>query len=43
MEDGTVTLRDRDSMAQVRLRREALVPALRNLIGGTTSFVSLSP
>jgi glycyl-tRNA synthetase len=43
MEDGTVTLRDRDSMAQVRLRREALVPALRNLIGGTASFMSLSP
>ena len=43
MEDGTVTLRDRDSMAQVRLRREALVPALRSLIGGTASFASLSP
>jgi glycyl-tRNA synthetase len=43
MEDGTVTLRDRDSMAQVRIRRDALIPALRGLIAGTATFSSLSP
>jgi len=43
MEDGTVTLRDRDSMAQVRVRRDALIPALRDLMAGTTTFASLSP
>jgi glycyl-tRNA synthetase len=43
MEDGTVTLRERDSMAQVRVKREALIPIIRNLIDGTSSFASLSP
>ncbi|MDD1653134.1 MAG: glycine--tRNA ligase [Methanomicrobiales archaeon] len=43
MEDGTVTLRDRDSMAQVRVKRENLIPLIRDLIDGTTAFSSLSP
>ncbi|MDD1652432.1 MAG: glycine--tRNA ligase, partial [Methanomicrobiales archaeon] len=43
MEDGTVTLRERDSMAQVRIRRDALVPTLRGLMAGSATFASLSP
>ena len=43
MEDGTVTLRDRDTMAQVRVKREVLILLLRNLIKGTTAFSTLSP
>jgi glycyl-tRNA synthetase len=41
IEDGTVTVRERDSMAQVRVKRGTLPAALRGLIDGTTSFTSL--
>ena len=41
MEDGTVTVRERDSMAQVRVKRETLPPTLRALIDGRTAFASL--
>ena len=41
MEDGTVTVRERDSMAQVRVKREALPAALRGLIDGTMAFATL--
>jgi glycyl-tRNA synthetase len=40
IEDGTVTVRERDSMAQVRVKRGTLPAALRGLIDGTTSFTS---
>jgi glycyl-tRNA synthetase len=43
MEDGTVTVRERDSMAQVRVKRETLPATLRALIDGTSSFASLGP
>jgi glycyl-tRNA synthetase len=38
IEDGTVTVRDRDSMDQVRIHKENLVEGLKNLIRGTTQF-----
>ncbi|QSZ66652.1 glycine--tRNA ligase [Methanofollis aquaemaris] len=38
---GTVTLRDRDSMEQVRVRTEDLVPTLLSLIRGRTIFADL--
>ena len=41
MEDGTVTIRERDSMAQVRVKREGLADIVRSLIAGNTSFASL--
>jgi glycyl-tRNA synthetase len=41
IEDGTVTVRERDSMAQVRVKRGTLPAALRGLIDGTTSFTTL--
>jgi len=40
-DDGTVTIRERDSMAQVRVKRETLPATLRGLIDGTTTFASL--
>jgi glycyl-tRNA synthetase len=40
IEDGTVTVRERDSMAQVRVKRGTLPATLRGLIDGTTSFTS---
>jgi glycyl-tRNA synthetase len=43
MEDGTVTVRERDSMAQVRVKRDTLPAVLRGLLGGTTSFPSPGP
>jgi glycyl-tRNA synthetase len=43
LEDGTVTVRERDSMAQVRVKRDALPLALRGLIDGTTTFASPGP
>ncbi len=43
MEDGTVTIRERDSMAQVRVKKEGLGDIVRGLIAGNISFVSLGP
>jgi glycyl-tRNA synthetase len=43
LEDGTVTIRERDSMAQVRVKRDALPGTLRSLIAGTRAFSSLAP
>jgi glycyl-tRNA synthetase len=41
IEDRTVTLRDRDSMRQVRIRIEGIPDLIRSLIDGTASFVEL--
>ncbi len=41
IEDGTVTVRDRDSMNQVRIHKENLVDVLSNLIHGHTHFETL--
>lgn len=38
---GTVTLRDRDSMQQVRVRTDTLPELLRSLLDGSSSFASL--
>lgn len=38
LEDGTVTLRERDTCAQVRLPSAALVPLLRSLVDETVSW-----
>jgi glycyl-tRNA synthetase len=39
--DGTVTIRDRDSMEQVRVHRNELVGVFRNLVRGKTTFSDL--
>jgi len=36
-----VTLRDRDSMQQVRVKVESLPDLLRSLLNGSSSFASL--
>jgi len=41
LDDRTVTIRERDSMAQVRVTRDTLPATLRDLIAGTLSFASL--
>jgi glycyl-tRNA synthetase len=41
LEDDTVTLRDRDTMDQVRLKRGDLVPILHKLVRGRIDFESL--
>jgi glycyl-tRNA synthetase len=41
LEDGTVTVRDRDSMEQVRVHKESLIESLRGLVRGTIQFNSL--
>ena len=41
LEDGTVTLRDRDSMRQVRLPRASLSATCRALCSGEFCFVEL--
>ena len=38
LEDGTVTVRDRDSMRQRRVQRESLPGLIRSLLEGTTTF-----
>ncbi len=43
MEDGTVTIRERDSMAQVRVKKDSLAATVRGLISGNIAFVSLRP
>jgi glycyl-tRNA synthetase len=41
LEDQTVTIRDRDSMSQVRVKTDEIVPLLRSLVQGETQFSSL--
>ncbi|TFG33536.1 glycine--tRNA ligase [Candidatus Thorarchaeota archaeon] len=41
LEDGTITIRDRDSMDQVRVNRNELTSILRKLVRGLVSFGSL--
>jgi len=41
IEDGTVTVRDRDSMKQVRVHRDRLIEDLRSLVRGTIQFEAL--
>ena len=41
MEDGTVTIRDRDSMEQVRIHRDELVVTLKKIVRGSIRFESL--
>jgi glycyl-tRNA synthetase len=41
LENSTVTIRDRDSMEQVRVHRDQLVETLRNLVRGRARFSSL--
>jgi glycyl-tRNA synthetase len=41
VEDGTVTIRDRDSMEQVRVHRNELTATLKKLVRGTIHFDSL--
>jgi glycyl-tRNA synthetase len=43
LDDGTVTIRERDSMAQARVKKDALVATLRGLICGDIAFSSLGP
>lgn len=43
LEDGTVTIRERDSMTQVRVKKDALAATVRGLIGGDIAFGSLGP
>jgi len=43
LEDGTVTLRERDSTAQVRVASSGLAATLRDLIEGRTDFQALGP
>jgi len=43
MEDGTVTIRERDSMAQVRVKKESLADIVIGLIAGKIPFPSLCP
>jgi len=40
---GTVTLRDRDSMEQVRVPVDTLPELIRSLVDGSATFASLSP
>ena len=42
LEDNTVTVRDRDSMAQVRISRDILIDTLLKLVKGAITFDSLS-
>ncbi|MDD1658890.1 MAG: glycine--tRNA ligase [Methanomicrobiales archaeon] len=41
LEDGTVTIRERDSMAQVRVKKETLPKTVLGLISGNIAFASL--
>ncbi|MFW9980598.1 MAG: glycine--tRNA ligase [Candidatus Thorarchaeota archaeon] len=42
LEDSTVTIRDRDSMEQVRIHTDRLVETMRNLVRGKIKFSSLA-
>ena len=41
LEDSTVTIRDRDSMAQVRVDKDSLIETLQKLVKGIIQFDSL--
>jgi glycyl-tRNA synthetase len=41
LDDGTVTIRDRDSMEQIRIHRDKLVGVVRSFVRGTILFESL--
>ena len=41
LKDGTVTVRDRDSMEQIRIHKKNLVSSLRDLVKGRIPFESL--
>jgi glycyl-tRNA synthetase len=41
LEDGTVTIRERDSTEQVRVRKDEVVPTLTALLCGAKDFLSL--
>ncbi len=41
LEDGTVTVRDRDSMEQVRIHRDQLVDTIEGLVLNSIKFESL--
>ncbi|MFW9974000.1 MAG: His/Gly/Thr/Pro-type tRNA ligase C-terminal domain-containing protein, partial [Candidatus Thorarchaeota archaeon] len=41
IEDGTITIRDRDTMEQVRVHTDDLTKVLRNLVRGAILFASL--
>src|SRR2546426_9876034 len=43
LEDGTVTLRERDSTGQIRVPARALGAALQDLIGARTKFADVGP
>ncbi|MGE5832692.1 MAG: glycine--tRNA ligase [Methanomicrobiales archaeon] len=43
IEDGTVTVRERDGMTQVRVKKDALAGVLSDLISGKITFSSLGP
>ena len=43
LDDGTVTLRERDTMAQVRIPAQSLAATLRGLIHGHANFKDLGP
>jgi glycyl-tRNA synthetase len=43
MEDGTVTIRERDSMSQVRVKKDIVASTVRGLICGDLAFASLGP
>ena len=43
MEDGTVTVRERDSMAQARVKRDVLAATVKGLVSGSIAFSSLGP
>ncbi|MFW9808152.1 MAG: glycine--tRNA ligase [Candidatus Thorarchaeota archaeon] len=42
LENSTVTVRDRDSMEQVRVHRDSLIETLRSLVRGKIQFSSLT-
>ncbi|MHA1878822.1 MAG: His/Gly/Thr/Pro-type tRNA ligase C-terminal domain-containing protein, partial [Candidatus Heimdallarchaeota archaeon] len=41
LEDETITIRDRDSMEQIRVEREELVDVLILLLSGENSFTEI--
>ena len=41
LEDGTVTVRDRDSMKQIRVHKDQLIGSLSKLVKGSVQFNSL--
>ncbi|MCK5265991.1 MAG: glycine--tRNA ligase, partial [Candidatus Thorarchaeota archaeon] len=41
LEDGTVTIRDRDSMEQVRIHKDNLITTMKDLVKGSIQFDSI--